>query len=156
MAPSPIRTKSRKTQAEAAERLRTIVAKLGRSLRLTHVDGNLSPSRREALSTIVREGPLRLSELSKTEGINPTMLSRIVSHLEEAKLVTRTADSADARVVHLAPTEAGRALVEEMRNERTDALSFALSKLSADERRVIIEALPVLESLVEILRSRNQ
>jgi DNA-binding MarR family transcriptional regulator len=156
MTPSLTRANSSKIQAEAAERLRTIVGRLGRTLRLTHVDGNLAPSQREALSTIARQGPLRLSELATIEGLNPTMLSRIVSHLEDAKLVTRTADTADARVVHLAATEAGRALFEEMRNERTDALSFALGTLTAEERRVVVEALPVLESLVETLRNRNQ
>jgi DNA-binding MarR family transcriptional regulator len=156
MASRTIQPKSSRTQAEAAERLRKVVGRLGRSLRLTHVDGNLSPSQREVLSAIAREGPLRLSELANTEGLNPTMLSRIVTNLEFAKLVTRTADTADARVVHLSLTQSGRALFEEMRNERTDALSFALGELTADERRVVIESLPVLESLVETLRSRNQ
>jgi DNA-binding MarR family transcriptional regulator len=83
------------------------------------------------------------------------MLSRILSHLESTKFVTRRPDEADARVVHLAPTEAGRALWEEIRNERTDALLYALGKLSADERRTIERALPVLETLVESLRNRN-
>jgi DNA-binding MarR family transcriptional regulator len=84
------------------------------------------------------------------------MLSRILSHLESAKLVTRRPDDDDARVVHLAATDAGLALHEEMRNERTDALFFALGKLSADQRRVLIEALPVLELLEDSLRKRNQ
>jgi DNA-binding MarR family transcriptional regulator len=84
------------------------------------------------------------------------MLSRILSHLESAKFVTRRADEDDARVVHLAATETGLALHEEMRNERTDALFFALGKLSADQRRVVIEALPVLELLEDSLRKRIQ
>ena len=58
--------------------------------------------------------------------------------------------------MHLAATEKGRALHEEMRNERTDALFYALGKLPADQRRVIIEALPALETLVESLRTRDQ
>jgi DNA-binding MarR family transcriptional regulator len=119
------------------------------------VDGSLSPSQREVLSTIVRRGPLRLSELAAEEGLNPTMLSRIVGHLEAAKLVTRTPDQGDARVVHLAATEAGQAVWEEIRNERTDALLFALGKLPADQRRTIEQALPVLETLVESLRNRD-
>jgi DNA-binding MarR family transcriptional regulator len=126
---------------------------MNRSLRLTHVDGNLSPSQREVLFTITRRGPLRLSELAATEGLNPTMVSRIVSHLEAAKLVVRTSDGDDARVVHLEATAAGRALWEEMRNERTDALLFALERLTKDQRDDLIGALPALESLVETLRS---
>lgn len=84
------------------------------------------------------------------------MLSRIVSKLEAAKLVLRTSDGADARVVHLTVTDAGKALWEEMRNERTDAILFALDKLSANDRRVLLDALPVIESLEQTLRNRNQ
>jgi DNA-binding MarR family transcriptional regulator len=84
------------------------------------------------------------------------MLSRIVGHLETAKLVTRTSDQSDARVVHLTPTEAGRSLWEEIRNERTDALLYALDKLPEDQRRSIEQALPALETLVESLRNRDQ
>ncbi len=137
---------------DTAERLRTAVARLSRSLRLTHVDGNLSPSQRQVLFTIARRGPMRLSELAATEGLNPTMVSRIVSHLEAAELVTRSSDSADARVVHLAATEKGRALRQEMRNERTDALLFALEQLPKDQRIELTNALPALESLVATLR----
>jgi DNA-binding MarR family transcriptional regulator len=151
-----IQSKSTRTGVEAAERLRMIVGRLGRTLRLTHADGSLPPSQREVLATIVRSGPLRLSELAAEEGINPTMLSRILGHLENAGLVARRPDEADARVVHLSATATGRALHEEMRNERTDALFDALGQLSVDQRKVIFEALPALEILVESLRNRVQ
>jgi DNA-binding MarR family transcriptional regulator len=142
-----------KATADAAVRLRSVVARLGRSLRLTHVDGNLSPSQREVLFSISRDGPMRLSELAAAEGLNPTMLSRIVSHLEAAKLVTRSSDEEDARVVHLQSTPAGRALWQAIKNERADALSFALDRLPKEQRQEVIGALPALEALVEALRS---
>jgi DNA-binding MarR family transcriptional regulator len=151
-----VKAKSNRADVEAAERLRRAVGRLGRALRLSNANRSLSPSQREVLSTIARQGPVRLSEVAAEEGLNPTMLSRIVTKLETAKLVTRTSDEIDARVVHLATTEAGQALWQEMRNERTDALLFALDKLSADERRVVLDALPVIESLEESLRNRNQ
>ena len=143
-------------QTDSAERLRRFVGRLSRSLRLAHVDDRLTPSQREALSTISRRGPLRLSELAANEGINPTMLSRIVTNLEAAKLVTRTNDDVDARVVHLAATQKGDALCNEIRNERTDTLMFALARLTPQEQKILTEALPVLESLVETLKSRDQ
>lgn len=129
---------------------------MGRSLRLVHVDGNLSPSQREVLFTITRRGPVRLSEVASSEGINPTMLSRIVSHLESADLVIRTPDSNDARVMHLSSTNKGKALCKDIRNERTDALHSAFSQLTAEQRQMLFEALPVLESLVEILKGQDQ
>jgi DNA-binding MarR family transcriptional regulator len=153
-----VKAQSSRSEIEAAERLRRAVGRLGRELRLSQVNRSLSPSQREVLSTIARRGPspVRLSEVAAEEGINPTMLSRIVSKLEAAKLVTRSTDGVDARVVRLAVTEAGGALWEEMRNERTDALLFALNQLSVDQRRVVLDALPVIESLEETLRNRNQ
>jgi DNA-binding MarR family transcriptional regulator len=96
---------------------------------------------------------MRLSELAAAEGLNPTMLSRIVSHLEAAKLVTRSPDNADARVMHLQSTDAGRALWQEIKNERADALRFALDRLPKEQRQELIGALPALEALVEALRS---
>jgi DNA-binding MarR family transcriptional regulator len=84
------------------------------------------------------------------------MLSRIVTNLETAKLVTRTSVGTDARVVQVTSTDAGRALCDEMRNERTEALQFALGKLSAEKRRALLETLPVLEEIVEILRNRDR
>jgi DNA-binding MarR family transcriptional regulator len=143
-------------EADVAERLRTVVGRLGRSLRLTHVDGELSPSQREVLATITRRGTLRLSELAADEGLNPTMLSRIVAKLEAANLATRTPDEADARVVILAATDAGRVLCEQIRTERTDALLFALSHLSPEQLNALADAMPVLESLVDTLKRRDR
>ncbi len=151
-----IKAKSSRADVETAERLRRAVGRLGRALRLSNANRSLSPSQREVLSTIARRGPVRLSEVAAEEGLNPTMLSRIVTKLEAAKLVTRTSDGIDGRVVHLATTDAGHALWQEMRNERTDALLFALGKLSADQRRIVLDALPVIESLEESLGNRNQ
>ncbi len=105
---------------------------------------------------IARAGSIRLSELARDEGLNPTMLSRIVGKLEAAALVTRTPDPDDARVMHLAATPAGTALRETIRGERTDALLFALGKLSKDEKQALSVATPALEAIVATLRERDE
>ncbi|OYV65293.1 MAG: hypothetical protein B7X07_03675 [Actinobacteria bacterium 21-64-8] len=143
-------------QVDAAERLRAVIGRLGRALRLTHVDHNLSPSQREVLFNIVRNGPIRLAEVALDEGLNLTMVSRIVAHLESAQFVTRSTDEFDARVVHLAPTDAGRALWQEIRSEKTDALVYAISQLSKQEQATLVDVLPLLESLVEIVQGRDR
>ncbi|HQT99113.1 MAG TPA: MarR family transcriptional regulator [Acidimicrobiales bacterium] len=123
---------------------------------MTHVDHNLSPSQREVLFNIVRNGPIRLAEVALDEGLNLTMVSRIVAHLESAQFVTRSTDEFDARVVHLAPTDAGRALWQEIRSEKTDALVYAISQLSKQEQATLVDVLPLLESLVEIVQGRDR
>ena len=103
---------------------------------------------------VVREGPLRLAELAQTEGINPTMLSRVVSDLADAGLLQRVSDERDRRAAWLKATAAGKRLAERMRRERTDALNVALGELSFAEREQLERALPALEALAEALKGR--
>jgi DNA-binding MarR family transcriptional regulator len=140
--------------AEVPARLRAVIGRLGRRLRQTRAGADLSPSQYEVLATIVKRGPLRLSEVAAAEGLNPTMLSRILAVLEASDLVGRTQDPDDGRVVHLAATKTGRDLITRIRRERTDALSVVLDELSDVDRETLSGALPVLESLAEILRDR--
>jgi DNA-binding MarR family transcriptional regulator len=94
--------------------------------------------------------------LATDEGLNPTMLSRIVAKLEAAGLAKRTPDELDGRVVHLAVTDAGRALYEVIRSGRAEALLSALERLSPLEQQTLGAAIPVLESVVEVLKQRNR
>jgi DNA-binding MarR family transcriptional regulator len=145
-APSP------EIETETVDRLRTVLAKASRRLRLTHSDDNMSPSQLEIFSAIVRNGPLRLSDLAANEGVNTTMLSRVVAKLEERGLITRSLDSRDGRVVHLSASAQGVALHQTMRLERTLALGEAVAHLTANQQRALVIALPALEELVELLR----
>jgi DNA-binding MarR family transcriptional regulator len=122
---------------------------------MSHVDENLSPTQIEVLATVVRCGPVRLATLAADEGINPTMLSRIVAKLESAQLVERMSDHEDARIIHVVATEAGRALLQEVRSERTSALRYGYSRLDSDQRASVDHALDALEAIAEILKNRR-
>ena len=141
---------------EVIDRLRMVLTKANRRLRLAHNDDDLTPNQREVFATIVRCGSIRLGDLASKEGINPTMLSRIVAKLEVRGLVVRRIDDHDGRVIHISATERGQSLHQTMRQERTLALSEAVAHLRPVEQRAIVEALPALEELVDILRSELQ
>lgn len=148
--PSPVDTA---TELEAAQRLRQTIARLYRRLRITDAsaEADLTPARVSALLHVDRRGPLRLSDLAEAEGLNPTMLSRMVSDLVEAGLLERTSDPADRRAAWVQATEGGSRLARQMRNERTQSVLSALDRLPASERRSVIKALPALERLSEQL-----
>jgi DNA-binding MarR family transcriptional regulator len=95
---------------------------------------------------------MRLSELSESEGINPTMLSRVTAELVEGGLLARGNDEGDRRAIWVRPTAAGSRLADRIRRERTDAVSLALEGLSEDERELIERALPALERLADQLQ----
>jgi DNA-binding MarR family transcriptional regulator len=143
---------------ETAGRLRAAIGKLARRLRTTPA-GNaagLTPTRISVLFTVARLGPIRLSDLAAEEGVNPTMLSRVVADFCESGLVTRAADPGDGRAAIVELTADGWRLRERMRRERTDALNLELDTLSDHERRLLDQALPVLERLAEQLKARRR
>jgi DNA-binding MarR family transcriptional regulator len=140
--------------ADSAGRLRAVIGRLARRLRTTPsgLAAGLSPTRISLLLSIDRRGRLRLSALGELEGLNPTMLSRSVTQLVDAGLVQRTSDDGDRRAAWVHATEAGHALAERMRTERTDAVNGALAGLTAAQRTLLEESIPALEALADNLR----
>ena len=137
------------TSIDFAARLRAAVDRISRRLRETRAGEGLTPTQVSVLFTIAVHGPLRLSELAQREGLNPTMLSRVVAQLAGADLVTRAPDPADGRAALVATTEAGARLRRGIRRERADVLAAHLRELSAEQRQSLAAALPAIEALAE-------
>jgi DNA-binding MarR family transcriptional regulator len=142
-------------RTETAARLRTAVGRLARRIRPTRVGADLTLTEATVLATTARNGPVGLSWLAREEGMNPTMLSRVVWRLEDAGLLARRPDPRDRRAALVDATPAGRRLHERIRAERTDALSQLIEHLGADERDALDAALPVLEQLARDLKERR-
>jgi DNA-binding MarR family transcriptional regulator len=141
---------------ETAQRLRVVIGRLGRRLRPTEAGeaAGLTPARVSALLNVDRNGPLRLAQLAAAEGINPTMLSRMVADLVDAGLMQRSSDPDDRRSAWVSVTRAGRRLAERMRRQRTAAVEAALAELEPSQRDALERALPALEVLAERLPGR--
>ncbi len=139
---------------DTAQRLRVVFGRLSRRLRLTDAAAaaGMTPARASALLNVERNGPMRLSELAASEGLNPTMLSRIVAELVAARLCDRSCDPGDRRSAWVEATSSGRELAERMRAQRTEAVQSALGHLGDANRRTIEQALPALEALAEQLK----
>jgi DNA-binding MarR family transcriptional regulator len=141
---------------DSASRLRAVVGKLARRLRPTLAGTGLSPMRLSVLSAVVRRGPLRVSELADVEGLNPTMLSRVIADLAAAGLVRRVPDPDDRRAALVDATAAGKRLRAKIQHERNDVLSVELGQLTDEQREALARALPALEELAERLRGRRE
>ncbi len=141
-------------ETDEVTRLRAAIFRLGRWLRPTEAAADLTPTQISVLMTVVARETIRLGDLAAAEGLNPTMLSRILAKLVERGLVKRVSDPDDRRAALVASTAAGRRVRERMRKERSAKLEPVLGSLTDAERRSIVDALPALELLGELLREQ--
>jgi DNA-binding MarR family transcriptional regulator len=142
-------------ELDPTARLRAAIGRLSRRLRPTVAGSGLTPSQTSVLFTIVRSGPLRLSDVAELEALNPTMLSRFIGQLTDAGLIRRTADPGDRRAALVEATAQGRRLRERIHRERTRALETYVEELEESQREILWRALPVLEELAERLPARR-
>jgi len=154
MAPGPAASTSRATApapvsastAELASRLRFAVMRLSRRLR-QHAASDVTQSQLSALSVVVREQRLTLSQLAEAERVQPPTVTRIVESLVHQGLVTRVPCEQDRRVAWVEATPRGRALIDGIRRRRDAYLARRLATLSPDDRALLERAAAVLERL---------
>jgi DNA-binding MarR family transcriptional regulator len=149
----PVEKPAASEDLEAGAQLRVVIAKLSRRLRPTSAatSAGLTPTGVSVLLKVDRLGPVRLADVAAAEGINPTMLSRVVADLADSGLLVRRSDEGDRRSAWLEATAAGSRLANRMRRERTAAVNAALAGLTGEQRRRIEKALPALEALADEL-----
>jgi len=135
--------------ADAADRLRAVIGTLSRRLRPIVAGSGLTPSEISVLFTVVRRGPLGLSELAAAEALNPTMLSRIIMQLSDLGLIRREARPEDRRTATVTATVAGRRMRGRVHAERTRALARYMRDLDTDQQHALRAALPALEELAQ-------
>jgi DNA-binding MarR family transcriptional regulator len=134
--------------AELASQLRLAVMRLSRRLR-QHAPEDITPSQLSALSVIVRDGRLTLSQLAEAERVAPPTITRVVDALLQKGLATRTVAEDDRRVARVESTPAGKALVEQIRRRRDAYLARHLRALSPDDLALLARAATLLERLTE-------
>ena len=137
-----------KTSTDLPARLRYVIGRLHRLLRRKAAP-EMTPTQLSVLYVIERKQPVPLGKLAAIEGLAPPSLSRIISSLEEAGLVTRTIDPADRRSVVASLTTQGRATLDRTRTIRNDYLAARLKTLDHDDLAALERATEILESFAE-------
>ena len=93
-------------------------------------------------------GPMRVTDLATAELVTQPTMTTIVARLAQDGLVTKTRDAADARVVRVELTDAGRAQLTAVRADRAAALQSRIDRLDDDARSALVAALPALDQLL--------
>jgi DNA-binding MarR family transcriptional regulator len=133
--------------ADDVSRLRAAIGRLSRQLNASVADIGFSPSQLSVLGTVARRGPIGIGELAELEGINPTMLSRVIGKLSDTELIERIADPDDGRAVVVQTTAAGRKVHERVQDQRSKAIATRLENMPDLQAAQLLAALPALEAL---------
>jgi DNA-binding MarR family transcriptional regulator len=137
---------------ELVGRLRGAIGRLARQLNETSTGEGLTPTQYSVLGLVSSRGAVGLTELTGLEGLNPTMLSRIVKVLDEKGLIRRLQDPDDLRAARAEITAEGRRAHERVRDQRARVLSQTLSGLPPETATTLLAAIPAMEDLAEALR----
>jgi MarR family transcriptional regulator, organic hydroperoxide resistance regulator len=115
------------------EHLAEALLSLGRIVRPGR-RADMTPQQYWLLRHLQHHGPTSISELAAALGITAGTTTVACQRLEKAAFVTRTRQAQDERVVRVALTEQGQALIEAWRSQRREALAHLLSVLDESEQ----------------------
>ena len=128
--------------------LRVVLGRLVRRLRAERRD--LSLAQLTVLGRLDRDGLTGVSAIAAAERVRPQSVASTVAALEEAGLISRRPDPGDGRRVVIELTPAGREALAVAPRRREGWLADAIARdLTADERRVLAEAVTLLRRLAD-------
>ena len=138
--------------AELLARLRGVIPRLARQFNETSTGEDLTPTQYSVLALVRARGPLGRAELTDLEGLNPTMLSRIVKVLDERGLIRRLPNPNDMRAARVEVTPEGELVAGRVREQRTRVLSECLERLPPQTVDLLLAAVPAMEALAEAVK----
>jgi DNA-binding MarR family transcriptional regulator len=89
------------------------------------------------LAPLMESGPLRSSALAETVHLDPSRVSRLISHVIELGLVARHRDPDDGRAAILKITSEGERLFHKLQRQRDEFLAGVVADWSERDRRTL-------------------
>jgi DNA-binding MarR family transcriptional regulator len=132
-----------------ASELRTTVMRLARRLRAQRTDDSLTLSQLAALGTLARHGALTPGELAARERVQPPSMTRLLTSLEQAGLVTKADHPDDRRQVLVQISPTGLGMIKADRQRRDAWLAQRMRDLPAADLEVLHRAAAVLLRLAD-------
>ena len=116
----------------------------------------LSVAQLELLSLVEEHPGARPGDLAGLLHLAPNSVSTLANAMVSAGMLNRSPGAADKRTVEYTLTPQGAQLVGQWRTVNEALLQSAIAALSAQDRRVLTETLPVLERLVAAIEDQAQ
>ena len=147
--PQPSSTPEDADSLAFAMRLHGAVLHLMRRIRREDLHFGLTASRMSALSCVAFGTARTLGELAAMEQVSRPTMTRLVAALERDGYVEKQPDASDGRVIRVAATARGRAIIEQGRQRRSAFLAGHLAQLTERDRTALRRAIEVMERIYE-------
>jgi len=138
---------------ETVEDLIELQRKIDRDRRQYELDAwmslNLGIGQLKTLFFISNRGATTTGKLATALKVTPTNVTGIVDRLLEKKLITRTVDPDDRRVLLLRTTPQGDELVAELRQNRRERMSELFNRLSEEEASIVAQGLKIMVRAID-------
>jgi DNA-binding MarR family transcriptional regulator len=95
-------------------------------------------------------------QIARSLGVTLPTITGIVDRLAEQDLVSRREDLEDRRVTRVVPTAHGRAMVNDLLRYRNEMVTEILSRLNADQLRIVETAFHYLIDAVNEIATDHQ
>jgi len=132
---------------ELASALRLAVLRAARRIRSQRVNTAVTLTQLSALATVGKCGPMSAGELANIERVQPPSMTKILASLETEGWVVRAPHPDDRRQSIITITDAGQDLLAAEVKARDEWLSKRLLDFSADDLRILTDAMSVLNRL---------
>jgi len=110
----------------------------------------------KALMCVAMNEGATSGQIARKLGVGLSTVTGIVDRLADQDLVTRREDPDDRRITRVLPTPTGRSLVDDLLRYRNEAITAVLSRLDADQLRVIETAFTYLIDAATAVAHDNQ
>lgn len=99
---------------------------------------NISHGEFRALRTMSRSDRCTMQDLAKSIAVTKSGATRIISRLEEKKLVRRVHDQNDARICCVQLSKEGKSLLSRITEEPAKKMSTVLETMAPDMRQILL------------------
>lgn len=114
------------------------------------MDLNLTIGQLKSLFFISTVGSTNFRNLAVALGRTPPEVTRIIDRLVEQGLVSRRENPKDRRMLVLKTTEAGKALVDRLKESRLSRMRHIMERLSEDELKTLVQGLAILTRVADV------
>jgi DNA-binding MarR family transcriptional regulator len=110
----------------------------------------------KTLICVARNNGATSGQIARGLGVGLSTITGIVDRLAEQDLVTRREDPYDRRITRVVATSRGLLLVDELVRYRNEILTRILSRLDAEQLRVVDTAFQYVVAAVDEIAQENQ